>query len=400
MKKTISALAAAGVLALASIQPAAAATGDWPQQGGSARHASRISSPGNLAPTTVRSLALELSARTTAQPGLAVVGGVAYGEDDSGRVLALSTSTGRQLWSQTTCDGQQHPYTLAGDWAPAVGGGRLWVNSATHLTGIDLRTHAVVACVPLGAGGDGAGSPTFYGGAVFLANGSRVYSVDASIGRVRWTATLASGFANGTVAVDGGLVLVPSASYVDGSGHVYALRASNGSRAWTYSSPGVVVAVTAWGGRVFASDPPTGLDEATGRVLWTRTGYLPGAGLSVDGSRVYVYCGEASTAPPPAGGTCDGEVLAFDAATGRLLWHHDVASEGAGDVTVGNGVVYVTDPVDLGRLTMLRATTGAMIATRAHPGGFLTSQPVVVDGKVYLLGLLETGAGFLDRWGA
>lgn len=400
MKKTITVLAAAGALALACVQPAAAAVGDWPQQGGSARHANRSSSSGNLAPTTVRSLGLELSARTTAQPGLAVVGDVAYAEDDAGRVLALSTTTGRRLWSQTTCDGQPHPYTLAGDWAPAVGGGRVWVNSATHLTGIDTRTHVVVACVPIGSAGDGTGSPTFYDGAVFLANGNTVYSVDAPSGRVRWTATLPSGFANGTVAVDGGLVLVPSASFVDGTGHVYALHAANGSRAWTYSSPGAVVTVTTSGGRVFASDPPTGLDETTGRVLWSRTGYLPGAGLSVDGPRVYVYCGEASTAPPSAGGTCDGEVLAFDAVTGRPLWHHDVASEGAGDVTVGNGVVYVTDPVDLGRMTMLRATTGAMIATRAHPGGFFTSQPVVVRGKVYLLGLLDGGAGFLDRWGA
>jgi hypothetical protein len=76
-----------------------------------------------------------------------------------------------------------------------------------------------------------------------------------------------------------------------------------------------------------------------------------------------------------------------------------LTSEGAGVVSVGGGLVYLTDFIDEGIVHVLSSATGAEVTTLTHPGGFFTSQPVVVDGSVYLLGYLDnTFAGFLDAW--
>lgn len=400
MKRLVTALLSAVALVLTSAAPALAGSpGSWPQQGGDAAHTSRVRSPGNLRPATVRSLRLQRSTPTTALPGFAVAGSVAYGTTPQGRLVAWSTSTGARLWSTPTCDGRPQGQQLWADTAPAVQSGRAWVNSGHQLTGVSLRTHRVIACVPVGTPGElGAGSPTVQRGTVYVANGTRVYAVAAATGAPRWTRRLPSaGVSVGTVAVDAGLVLVPASSPSYDVGRVYALRTRNGSTAWSHRSPGVT-SVTASGGRVLLDDPLTALDESTGRVLWSNPAYLPGAGLSVDRRSVYVYCGEASVAPN--GGTCDGDVLALDAATGRVLWRTSIASEGAGVVSTGRGVVYVTDVIDSGRLFLLDAATGAVLARRGHAGGFYTSQPVVVAGHVYLLGsLLDGSAGFVDRLG-
>ena len=100
----------------------------------------------------------------------------------------------------------------------------------------------------------------------------------------------------------------------------------------------------------------------------------------------------------PNGGNCTGDVLAWSAATGRRLWDVGIVSEGQGNVTVGGGVVYVTDFVDGQGVFLLNATTGAPLGRLGHPGGVYTSQPVVVDGRVYVVG--QAGShGVLDRWG-
>ena len=387
------------IVAVLAGAPAQAATGGWTQQGAGPGHTSRARSVGNLTPSSVRSLSLNLTAPTSMQPGFAVDGAVAYATTSAGRLLAVSTDDGRRLWSRATCDSRPQGHSVWAGSAPAVYGDTVWVNSGSVLSGISATTHRPVACVDLGAEYASylVGSPTVYRGYVYVANGPTVFAVNAATGAVRWTVTVPAGNAAGTVAADGGIILVPTASASDSSGTVYALRAFNGTVAWSHASA-VQTSVAAVGGRVFLDDPPTALDEATGAVLWSRPDYLPGAGVSADAKRVYLFCGEASTAPGPDG-TCDGRVVALDAATGSLRWVAPVASEGEGVVTVGGGVVYVTDPVDSGHLFLLNAGTGAVIGQREHQNGYYESQPVVVDGSVYLVGSLLNGAGFLDRWG-
>lgn len=407
-RNRILSLMLAAALAVTVAPAAAGSPGDWPQQGGDAGHTSRVTSPGNLSPTTVRSLGLQLSAPTRIDGGFAVADGVAYATTSSGRLVATSTVNGRALWSQATCDGAPQGTNPYADTAPAVSGSTVWVSSGRYLTGISLATHFQVACVALAggtAGGTGTGSPTVYGGSVYVANGNRVLAVDAATGSVRWSVRIPAGQVASTLAVDGGLVVVPAVGRSYRGGWVYALRTLDGRTQWTYhrSAPATAVAVS--GGRVYVGNVPAALDEPTGQLLWTNTGYhATDTGLTVADGRVYVFGGENCYGPRQL--NCDGDVFAFDVRDGHLLWLTSISSEGAGVVSEGGGVVYVTDAVDSGRVFLLNAATGAVISSFAHPGGIYDSQPVVVQGRIhvlsFLLGLLQAGGSgaFLDRWGA
>lgn len=92
------------------------------------------------------------------------------------------------------------------------------------------------------------------------------------------------------------------------------------------------------GGRIFTVDSRARV-QATGlggQPIWSTT-LVPGrdgiddasgAGLAAAGDRLYVS-------------TAFGEVVALDAATGRLVWRHDLGAAAAGAPTVDGGTVYV-----------------------------------------------------------
>ncbi|MDP9221383.1 MAG: PQQ-binding-like beta-propeller repeat protein [Actinomycetota bacterium] len=387
---------------------AAVGPGDWAQQGAGPAHTSAIRSPGGLSPATVSDIGLRFSAPTRADGAVAVAGGVAYAGNENGRLVAMSTQNGRTLWSQSTCDGDPVPsHALFADQPPAIGANTAWVVSvanltqASTLTAISLTTHAVTHCVPLGADLTfGSTAPTLAGGSVFAAAGNKVTAVNATTGAVQWTAHLPNGVVSSTLAVDGGLVIVPAASSAFDEGWVYAYRSIDGHPVWTYQMAAPVTTVTVSGGRVFAGAIPTALDEPTGHQLWRLPGYfVADTGWSVSGSRLFFYGGETCNAPASVGGSCEGTVFAFDTATGHRLWMTSLTSEGAGVVSVGGGLVYLTDSIDEGIVHVLSSATGAVVTSLTHPGGFYTSQPVVVAGSVYLVGYLDNSfAGFLDAW--
>jgi len=80
----------------------------------------------------------------------------------------------------------------------------------------------------------------------------------------------------------------------------------------------------------------------------------------------------------PAEGT--GEMVAVDAATGRIVWDHQFAQSLYGGATVSNGLVWTTT-FD-GRLVALDTSTGAVAFQRTLPS--FTNAPVVIDDDTVL----------------
>ena len=402
------AMTSAGALLALAAAPGTAgavvAAGGWAQRGNGPGHTSRISSPDGLSPSTVAGLRRQYSVPTTVWDGVAVSADVVYGTDLDGHLVATSAADGQMLWTAPTCGGYRQNDGFGGQTAPAVSPATdaVWVSTGPFLTGVRLSTHHQFACVSVGSPSlPGNTSPTLAGNTVYVNTAHAVLALDAATGAQRWRQALPSPWLilDAPVA-DAGVISVPAADGQFGfHGAIFALSAATGAIAWKVRTPTYPSGLAATGGRVYAGGAPGAWDEQTGAAVWTRFGYDLDSGVSVSGGRVYLFGGEADTGP---GGTNpDGDLIALDAATGAKLWETSIASEGQGVATVGNGVVYVTDPIDNGTVTLLSSATGAVLRQLTHPAGsgFYDTQPVVVDGVVYLGGYSQdSGNPFFDAW--
>ena len=135
------------------------------------------------------------------------------------------------------------------------------------------------------------------------------------------------------------------------------------------------------------------LDPDTGAVRWvTQAG--PGGtagglqwGSAVDGKRVYTANANSNVKPwtlPDGTTTMQGVWSGIDAATGELLWQVTPSSGGgtSGPVTTANGVVYGCSLDPLGHMYALNAATGAELWKFAS-GGSCLSGAAISDGTLY-----------------
>lgn len=405
MKRITAVLAttSAAVLALAMAPSAGAAVsaGDWAQRGAGPGHTSQINSPGGLNPSTVSGLHRLRSTTSPIVAGFAVADGVVYGTTLDHHLVATSASSGQVLWSTLDCGDHEQNFAIGGDSAPAVSADAVWLSAGQFLTGVRRSNGHRFACLNVGTGTLlSNASPTVAGGVVYVNSARAVLAFDASTGARLWRGTLPSGWQTGDApVVDGGHVFVPAGNgALLNNGGIFALSASDGSVQWLVHTRSFPSGLAATGGRVYAGGSPGAWNEQTGAPVWTRPAYVLDSGVSVSGGRVYLVGGEADEGP--GGSNPDGDVIALDANTGQKVWETNIADEGEGVVTVGNGVVYVTDPIDIGVVYVINAATGAVIRQLSHPaaGGFYVDQPVVVDGKVYVGGY-DDNRNLIDTWG-
>jgi outer membrane protein assembly factor BamB len=405
MKRITAVLAttSAAVLALTMAPSAGAAVspGDWAQRGAGPGHTSQINSPGGLNPNTVGGLHRLRSTTSPIVAGFAVADGAVYGTTLDHHLVATSATDGHVLWSTLDCGDHEQSFALGGDSAPAVTADAVWLSAGQFLTGVRRSTGQRFACLNVGTGAEFSNaSPTVAGGVVYANSARAVLAFNASTGARLWRGTLPSGWQTGDApVVDGGLVFVPAGNgpFLRNGG-IFALSASDGSVQWMVQTRSFPSGLAATGGRVYAGGSPGAWNEQTGAEIWSRPGYVLDSGVSVSGGRVYLFGGEADEAP--GGNTPDGDVIALDADTGQKVWETAIADEGEGVVTVGNGVVYATDAIDIGVVYVMNAATGAVIRQLSHPAaeGFYDNQPVVVDGQVYLGGS-DDNRIFIDTWG-
>ena len=133
------------------------------------------------------------------------------------------------------------------------------------------------------------------------------------------------------------------------------------------------------------------LDPATGAVQWvTQAG--PGGtagglqwGSAVDGKRVYTANANSNFVPwPTASGATSGVWSGLDAATGQVLWERRPPDGGStsGPVTTANGLVFGCSLDSQGHMYALNAANGAVLWSFAS-GGSCLSGASISDGMLF-----------------
>jgi polyvinyl alcohol dehydrogenase (cytochrome) len=396
---------------LAGLLVAAPAYADWPVYGHDLAN-SRDAGSAGPSPAQVASLrqAWSFSSSNGDFTGTPVVAdGVLVAGTNLGSIDALDAVTGKLRWSRDV--GQQINASAAVDPA-APGGPTVFVPiarvGAPRLLALSLSTGAVRwdAVLSRQSGSDVFGSPTYWGGTVYVgtsgpgndestARGS-VVALDEATGRIRWrTFTVPPGHDGGAVwstpAIDartGRLYVGTGNAYhspaADTTDSMMVLSAATGRLLGHYqSTPGDVWEldnpaggpdydfgsspnlITTPGGRPLIGEGQKSgtywaLDRATMRPVWhTMAG--PGSqadgGISssaYDGHRIY------------GSDSIDSQVFAL-ARGGSILWNSfDTGTAHFSPVAIGNGVVYSTDSE--GFLTARDAATGTVI-TKIPLGG-------------------------------
>ena len=159
-----------------------------------------------------------------------------------------------------------------------------------------------------------ASSPTYAKNRLFvsLLQPQRILSLSAKNGRTLWKRDLPSRSESSPVVVDG-VVFFGSED-----GTVYALKAKNGARKWTFQTADAVYGVSFANGRLFFGDKSgkvTAVNAENGKLIWQKQ--TSGASLGRGGifystpaiafGRVYI-------------GNADRKVYSFSARDGSLAW--------------------------------------------------------------------------------
>ena len=210
-----------------------------------------------------------------------------------------------------------------------------------------------------------------------------VYAVNATTGQEVWhhTGPIANIVSSPTL-IDGRLYV----AFTDGS--IRALDATNGQIIWNvthtagaYSSPAIAA------GRLYIAIHNQGLlalDANTGSELWLAP--MPGPQWSspaVDNGRVFV------------GSRDDHKLYAFDAITGNTLWTATTSDWVQTSPAVGNGVVYIGN--NSGNVYAYNAETGGLVWQSAVAPGFaIGSSPTVANGVLYIASALDASATHFD----
>lgn len=156
-------------------------------------------------------------------------------------------------------------------------------------------------------------------------------------------------------------------------GSLYAWNGANGKLAWSYPTGGAIASSPAVAnGRVFVLSSGGifyAIDATTGKLIWQRSiGADSDSSPAVAGSNVYV------------GTNHDGDLYAFNQATGAMLWNFPTS--GALDSpAVSGGIVYVGSHD--GNVYAVKASTGLQ-AWKRKTGEILESSPDVSGGQVYI----------------
>jgi len=190
-----------------------------------------------------------------------------------------------------------------------------------------------------GSSWDSWSSPAYHNGKVFMASGTKVYSINATNGSISWNYTVPSGkeATNGSVTVADGKVF---SSDWDGSNY-YCLNEADGTHIWTCNVSGYAQGTPAYdSGKVYLTSWEWGgnghvycVNSANGSQIWHRTAPLAVAGSVAVANNVAYY------ATYNFGGT--GNLYAANSANGSLLWESDAMQSTDSTPTVKDSKVYI-----------------------------------------------------------
>jgi polyvinyl alcohol dehydrogenase (cytochrome) len=351
----------------------------------------------------------------------AVVDGVAYFGDWTGKAHAVDKRTGQELWQQ-----QLGPSIVA---APAVAGRFVYMATGNTLFGLDRTTGAIrwksvtnedpfaqISASPIVVDGlvlQGTASFEVVINSPTYSFRGTIGAYDAGTGREVWRFTTTPNDAtNGagigiwsTPAVDRHLGLLyvgtgqnlsPPAGPLEDS--IIAIDYRTGALRWAHQFttndvfsghyPGghdfdFGASPNEWSarGRQLIGDGDKAgnyyaLDRATGQVVW-QTRLTPGGPFGGDIGSAAVVDGEIVVGANGAPG--GAEVIALDQATGAVRWRHPLAGQIFAPVSAVHGVAFVG--TSTGLMTALDTRDGTTLWSYQVPGP-VACGPSIVDGQV------------------
>jgi outer membrane protein assembly factor BamB len=321
-----------------------------------------------LSPATVGNLAFywSLLASGVLSPP-AVVNGVVYSYNNTGKVEARNAVNGSLLWQSPVAASSYYFYLAS----PAVANGIVYVGDGAGVLWA-LKASDGTLLWKYTTNSQHTFAPTISSGVVYVTESfstpAYTYALDATTGSLLWK-YLTANTRGVQPAVNGNRV------YVGGDYQLDALDAKTGTMIWQSTQVGIPAAVSVYNGRVYVADTLVtsihAVNAATGQVLWTTQSGV--ANIIVANNTVYTQDGS-------------GGFWALDAYTGAVLWQ--VPPTGTGPATgmaIANGVIYGNIAYNLhdSRVLALDAATGATLWSYEFGSMASVSGPAVVNGVLY-----------------
>lgn len=313
-----------------------------------------------------------------------------YGTTDH-QIVSVSLDNGLLRWrSQTDA---ATPNTLNGANIVLAGGNVIFGDYSLY--GFDQATGSrrwVFNPESQGIPGHGVGAyeQSTDGSTVYAGSGSgHVYAVNASDGTLVWLNALAVDNASSVYdpVIAGPLLYVTVRHFTNPiTGAVVALNRSDGTIAWSHVFPSEAPTSSGPVGKavffentiIVANDDGKiySLDKTTGSTQWVAP-RRPDV-IGYDDMRPIILAGNVLVA-----GTLAHYLTGYDPATGRQLWEVDGGQGSAGNPMASDGVT-VFEPYNGGTLGAFDVATGVKRWIRSAPNnGWFTSYPLVTDGAVF-----------------
>jgi outer membrane protein assembly factor BamB len=309
-----------------------------------------------------------------------VANGIVYICSYDGNLYALNAKTGQKIWNYNAS-------ILGIGSSPTVADGIVYVGSGDqnrYLYAFDAYNGELLWTAYIGA--TVTKDPTIVSGVIYLAadglspSPSCILAIDAKTGVEIWNYSSPNPLGC-TPAVVNGVVYTAS-----GDGYVHAINAANGQEIWKFTqddadflcSPTVVNGILYVGinGAGMQTNVFYALNATNGAELWKYItsdagNYVLSTAAVCDGT-VYV-------------GSRNGDVYAFNAVDGTLLWHIMAGHFLFSSPAVVGGIVYIGSGD--GNLYAMKGMDGTILwnyTINSSPGNFVYSSPAYGYGVLYI----------------
>jgi outer membrane protein assembly factor BamB len=378
----------------ASFMNDSARTNDgWTQAGGDPGHAMYNLAFTQKQPQRVWQVSIGEGSRKnlplTAQP--IVAGETIFALDTDAMLSAFSIKDGKKRWSVSVRDAAEEDSVISGGISYA--NGMIFATAGYHeIVALDAQKGEIKWRAKLPSPSRAA--PTSVNGRVYVTTmNNTVLAMDAANGAVLWEyaglgqSTALIGAASPAVTSD---MVVPAFS----SGEIYALRAGNGSVAWSDNLASAlrlggmttlsdirglpvvgdnVVYAISYGGKTAA------IDIQTGARLWSRD--IAGSKTPwVSGNRLFLI-------------SADAQIVSLDKETGAVMWISQLAR--FEDKEKREGPIIWTGPMMAGGRLLAFSTDGRVaeinpadgtLVREWDSGETVSIAPILVGGTLYILG--------------
>jgi outer membrane protein assembly factor BamB len=290
--------------------------------------------------------------------------GTLYTGSGDGVLYALDAQTGQEIWSTDGFGQLENSGAVAGDIL-VVGGYNQQVRALNRHTGEELWSFGTSSFVQA--------SPLILQDFVYVATDHALYALDLHSGELHWeTPTGKEGAYMGPPAYEDGII------YTTGGKVLLAVDGTSGEELWRIQRDDMFTALAVANQMIYVGNFDGSFyayDQETGEENWSFPGEgIFWAGPAVEGDTVYVGN--------------DDMVYGLDAQTGEERWRFQMAGQGVSDISISNGVLYVSDsshefPRGPRHLYALDAESGEELWTFEAVATFLPA-PALGEDTIYV----------------